>query len=107
MLSFLDDGETILFNSFYISAANPSSDENLPSIYGVIALFIWLVEPDKVKGSSAIFFCSGSNVQNYPLLHFCGEGVFCEYFGAYFRLLLFHLLHPQDYRMRLRLLSSL
>ncbi len=107
MLSFLDDGETILFNRFYILSANPSSDESLSSINSVCALDIWLAKPDKVKRPSSILFCSSSDVQNYPFLHFGRERVPCEHFGPYFKILLFHLLRPQDYRMRLRLLSSL
>ena len=102
MLSFLDEGETALFNRFYVLPANPPSNDGISSVGCVMTLIICFMKPDEVKWASAYFFVSVSDIHNHPFLHFTRERVFCKHLSSYFRLL--HPLRPLCYKMRLRLL---
>ena len=107
MLSFLDEGETVLFNRFYILPANPSSNDGISGVGRVAVLIVGLVKPDEVEWPSAYFFISVSDVHNHSSLHFTGERVFCDHLMPHTKTLLFHFLHPLGCKMHLRPLSSL
>ena len=96
MLSFLDEGETVLFNRFYILPANPPSNDGISGVGCVAVLIVGLVKPDEVEWPSAYFFVSVSDIHNYPFLHFGGERVFCEYRRSYSKI--FHFLNPSVLR---------
>ena len=107
MLSFLDEGETVLFNRFYILPANPSSNDGISGVGCVAVLIVGLVKPDEVEWPSAYFFISVSDIHNHSSLHSTGERVLCDHLMPHSKTLLFHLLRPQDYRTHLHRLSSL
>ena len=105
MLSFLDEGETVLFNRFHILPANPPTNDGISSVGCVMTLIICFVKPDEVKWPSSILFCSVSDIHNYSSLHFTGERVFCDYLMSYSKLP--HSLRPLCYKNRLHRLSYL